>query len=142
MSSNSLHILERVVKGSSFYNLGSYVKMLHWVELGKPDDPNHEMFDLECNPDWIDWVMGIPVGWSDINKSISKSKINDWKNKLKKGIWWKKEPVKRLVKKNKNTAKKISLIGNGQVPLQVFYAWNLLMKSKNQTDKIKNIKGK
>lgn len=72
------------------------------------------------NPDWCEWLMGWPVGWSDI-KPLAELNWRDWKT----------DPadigeVLRVTDVKENRANRLKAIGNGQVPQCVVKAWELL----------------
>lgn len=79
----------------------------------------------QLNPDWVDWLMGFPIGWTSL-ESLPESSKCAW-GKYKDGIWWAIEPdVPRLATKIKNRVARLKAIGNGQVPLCMAVAYKLL----------------
>lgn len=75
---------------------------------------------MALNPDWDEWLMGWPVGWSDI-KPLSTLNWRDWQT----------DPadiseVPRVTDVKENRANRLKAIGNGQVPQCVVKAWELL----------------
>jgi len=72
------------------------------------------------NPDWVEWLMGFPIGWTDI-KPLTELTWRDWKT----------DPadtgeVLRVTDVKENRANRLKAIGNGQVPQCVVKAWELL----------------
>jgi len=69
------------------------------------------------NPYWVEWLMGWPVGWTSLDKLVS-SEILEWSS----------EPdIDRVIDDCDNRAKRIKMLGNGQVPAVVFSAWGFLV---------------
>ena len=77
------------------------------------------------NPEFIEWMMGWPIGWSSI-KPLSGKNIQDWRERTGAGVWWLEETVSRLADSDKEIRKRQKAIGNGQVPGCVVAAWELL----------------
>lgn len=72
------------------------------------------------NPDWVEWLMGWPVGWTDID--------ND--HPAEHGFWSEPEGVPRTTSKRDRRGKRLKAIGNGQVPQCAVMAWMALSVSK------------
>ena len=95
--------------------------------------PTHEL-----NPDWTEWLMGWPVGWTDL-KPLDKEGFVEWFKAVLSGRWWKTDPanegkLSRVTENRTNRANRIKALGNGQVPMCVYTAtYNL--------SKIKEVKG-
>lgn len=75
---------------------------------------------MALSPDWVEWLMGWPVGWSD----IKPLPVLDWRD-------WTIDPadvgeVPRVTDVKENRANRLKAIGNGQVPQCVVKAWELL----------------
>nr|WP_245526297.1 hypothetical protein [Nitratifractor salsuginis] len=76
------------------------------------------------NPDWVEWLMGWPIGWTNINrKEIDES----WT--------WATDPadvgaVQRVTHRREHRARRIKAIGNGQVPDAMVLAWLVLNRIK------------
>ena len=66
------------------------------------------------NPDWSEWLMGWPIGWTDIDRSVTD--LSSWIDKTRKGSWWDEEPVDRLSTRKSLRKQRLIAIGNGQVP--------------------------
>ena len=39
------------------------------------------------NPDWVEWLMGWPVGWTDL-KPLSVDTVNEWMTHMLRHEWW------------------------------------------------------
>ena len=75
------------------------------------------------NPDWVEWLMGWPVGWTDL-KPLSMDAVNEWMIRMLRHEWWNRDPgddgsVPRLTECNTHRLRRIECLGNGQVPLCV-----------------------
>ena len=68
------------------------------------------------NPDWVEWLMGWPIGWTDLDNDDPGVHGFD------------SEPpgVPRTTSKRDRRAKRLKAIGNGQVPQCAALAWNVL----------------
>jgi hypothetical protein len=81
----------------------------------------------KVNPQWVDSVMGWPVGWSDI---ISSPNIRQWETSFvhdnRKWEWLGR--VCPVAKSNERTSSRLKCLGNGQVPKTAAMAWKLLTK--------------
>ena len=68
------------------------------------------------NPDWVEWIMGIPIGWSS-TEPLNKEQYIQWLNLMNKKEWWIQEPfIPRQVKGMKGRINRIKMLGNGIVP--------------------------
>jgi hypothetical protein len=71
------------------------------------------------NPDWVCWLMGWPIGWTNIEREHSEY------------IDWREDPadigkVPRVCTGMKHRAARIKAIGNGQCPQAMVLAWYIL----------------
>ena len=76
----------------------------------------------QLNPDWVEWLMGWPIGWTSM-ESITEL---DWRD-------WSVDPadegeVPRVATGIKNRVGRLKAIGNGQVPQVAAMAWKILTK--------------
>ena len=86
-------------------------------EIGKSIELSMKV-DGALNPDWVEWLMSWPVGWTSLEDLESDEILNP-------SI----EPdIPRVTKKTENRAKRLQAIGNGQFSLCVVKAWKLLNK--------------
>ncbi|MEO2122414.1 MAG: hypothetical protein ABGY10_03720 [bacterium] len=82
------------------------------------------------NPDWVEWLMGWPVGWTSLDP-LPEGTMEAWETSVKAGTYWDTDPadtgdVPRLTEKKENRASRLKAIGNGQVPAQILLAWEVL----------------
>lgn len=61
----------------------------------------------QLNPDWVEWLMGWPVGWTDITRDEC-----DWRD-----LSVEPEDISIATTRRHNRPARIKAIGNGQVPL-------------------------
>ena len=80
----------------------------------------------QLNPDWTEWLMGWPIGWTSL-KSLSKEEFIKWFKKVLSNKWWDDDPankgdLSRVTEYRINRSKRLKALGNGQVPLCVYTA--------------------
>jgi len=74
------------------------------------------------NPDWVEWLMGLPIGWSS-TEPLNQEQYAQWLDLIHKKEWWIQEPsIPRLAKGIKGRINRLKILGNGIVPstLKVF----------------------
>lgn len=82
-----------------------------WINEGGLEDPKKP--PVKLNPDWVEWLMGWPIGWSS-TEPITGPIQWAWD-------WWDVDPANsgEIPRANSGTAGRVSrlkAIGNGQVP--------------------------
>ena len=82
--------------------------------------------DGKLNPDWVEWLMCWPVGWTTLDRIPMMPR---WRN-LTVREWRSWEPVGRTTHDANGRAQRLRAIGNGQVPHAVAMAWNFLKLNK------------
>ena len=80
----------------------------------------------QLNPDWTEWLMGWPIGWTSL-KPLSKEEFIRWFKKVLSNKWWDNDPadegnLPRATEYRINRSKRLKALGNGQVPLCVYTA--------------------
>ena len=74
------------------------------------------------NPDWVEWLMGVPIKWTCL-KPLDSSDIMSWeKDPGKTG------EIPRLTEDKWYRTERLKALGNGQVPQQLALAWKVLTK--------------
>jgi hypothetical protein len=70
------------------------------------------------NPDWVDWLMGWPVGWTNPDP-LPDGMFELWARMSVAGIWWKREPpgIPRVTTNKRDRTNRLKADGNGQVAL-------------------------
>lgn len=97
----------------------------------------------QLNPDWTEWLMDWPIGWTDL-KPMSKESMDDWLFRVSNCQWNENDPaelpkehelyVPRLTEDRTHRADRLKAIGNGQVPLCVYFATQILIEAiRNRT---------
>ena len=66
------------------------------------------------NPDWVEWLMGWPIRWTDVAMT---SGVFYWLDLSDDPADWTPPLMSRITRRKTNRAKMIETIGNGQVPL-------------------------
>jgi hypothetical protein len=79
----------------------------------------------KLNPAWVEWLMGWPVGWTDL---APLSSMESWQAQSEAGTWWREEPadVPRVASGVAKRVPRLEALGNGQVPQCVVLAWHIL----------------
>ena len=75
----------------------------------------------QLNPDWVELLMGWPIGWTALDPLENAWILIAWED------GWESD-VPRLARGVKNRVGRIKAIGNGQVPLCAAVAWILLTR--------------
>lgn len=70
------------------------------------------------NPDWVEWLMGWPIGWSDLKPLTKLERLDPSVDPH--------PDIPRTTDKTENRVNRIKAIGNGQVPLCASMAWEIL----------------
>lgn len=71
------------------------------------------------NPDWVERLMGWPVGWSGLDPVEDPTIPEDWSGDWEAGI-------PRARRGEKNRTLRLKVLGNGQVPQCAALAWRVL----------------
>lgn len=89
----------------------------------------------QLNPDWVEWLMGWPVGWTSL-KPLPKERFEEWKKSVLDGTYWDFDPadypkdderhLPRLTNEKDFRANRLEAIGNGQVPQCIFFMEGLM----------------
>jgi DNA (cytosine-5)-methyltransferase 1 len=115
-------------------NLQTYISMFPTPTTPRPHDsestagkymPSQNQKDLthavakeggQLNPDWVEWLMGVPVGWTalDIEVEYPEPPVD--------GEFWPNEPmgVPRVVNNILNRVDRLKSLGNMVVPPQFY----------------------
>jgi len=72
------------------------------------------------SPDWVEWLMGWPVGWTDVGARVTDGALS-----------WDTDPadagdVPRVAAGVKHRVSRLKAIGNGQAPACAALAWEIL----------------
>ena len=69
------------------------------------------------NPDWVEWLMGVPEGWTSLYR-LSSPHYG----------WPLEPPIPRVTQEKTDRVDRIRLLGNGVVPQTAALAWETLSK--------------
>ena len=68
------------------------------------------------NPDWVEWLMGVPEGWCRLDP-IDSSAYSTWFEDMSAGRWWLTErDIPRVAVGMKKRVDRLKALGNGIVP--------------------------
>lgn len=79
------------------------------------------------NPEWVEWLMGWPIGWSSL-EPMPLERFEAWLDAHRCGNPWQSEPdgIQRMAYAIPDRVARLTAIGNGQVPVCAAIAWNTL----------------
>jgi hypothetical protein len=78
----------------------------------------------QLNPDWVETLMGYPLGWTDADKEDSELRGQIYPATWRDGTWEKGIP--RVVFKAKNRTKRLKGLGNAVVPQIPAVLWAMV----------------
>ena len=95
--------------------------------INRWDDSNrsrnlNDQIGGSLNPDWVEWLMGVPIGWTS-TEPLNIENYYRWLYLTDKKRWWTNEPnIPRLAKGVKGRINRLKILGNGIVPatLRIF----------------------
>ena len=68
------------------------------------------------NPDWVEWLMGVPVGWTRL-EPLPEEAFAQWVTQMIDGSWWEDEKdLPRVIPSEKGRVDRLKALGNGIVP--------------------------
>tara|TARA_R110000751_G_scaffold37106_1_gene90197 strand:+ start:713 stop:1141 length:429 start_codon:yes stop_codon:yes gene_type:complete len=68
------------------------------------------------SPDWVSWLMGLPVGWTSL-EPMPRREYLGWLHAQLDGIWWDEERgLPRVSTGVKDRVNRLKCLGNGIVP--------------------------
>ena len=68
------------------------------------------------SPDWVSWLMGLPVGWTSL-EPLPREEYLDWFHAQMDGTWWQEERgLPRVATGIKDRVNRLKCLGNGIVP--------------------------
>lgn len=91
----------------------------------------------QLNPDWTEWLMGWPVGWTSLDP-LPQGHLDVWDSGMDDRTWWRAEPVgvPRIAVSIPKRVDRLKAIGNGQVPQCAAAATRALAEMFRQVDAI------
>jgi hypothetical protein len=66
--------------------------------------------------DWVEWLMGIPQGWTDIDRKAAYDTWIAGDPGARRLHWVKEDGLPRTVTNQKNRVSRLKMLGNGIVP--------------------------
>ena len=80
------------------------------------------------NPDWVEWMMGWPLGWTDVDFRNAEGRqcVMQWLDIADDPADWTQPLMQRITTRKKHRVPRINTLGNGQVPLcaSVAFVWS------------------
>jgi hypothetical protein len=68
------------------------------------------------SPDWVSWLMGLPVGWTSL-VPLPQEEYDQWLQSQMDGTWWQEEQgLPRVTTGIKDRVNRLKCLGNGIVP--------------------------
>ena len=68
------------------------------------------------SPDWVSWLMGLPVGWTSL-EPLPREEYLDWFHSQLDGTWWQEERgLPRVTTGIPDRVNRLKCLGNGIVP--------------------------
>jgi hypothetical protein len=88
----------------------------------------------QLNPDWVEWLMGWPVGWTSMSP-MSQEETEVYATTMP-GPWWRREPahIPRITVGTVDRVGRLKACGNGQVPLANAAAFEVLLETFRQIE--------
>jgi len=72
--------------------------------------------DGSLSPDWVSWLMGLPVGWTSLDP-LPREEYDDWFHAQMDGTWWLEERgLPRVAVGIQDRVNRLKCLGNGIVP--------------------------
>ena len=112
-------------------------------KLAEHGEEGKKMGSQALNPDWVEWLMNMPIGWSNIEPCES---YEFWL--ANQDVWWLTDPadagfIPRVTPQKTNRVNRLKCLGNGQVPICMAYAWlNLQVIPWTESRVIRHVKVK
>ena len=84
--------------------------------LGRTLHEGQNQPNAALNPDWVEWLMGVPIGWSS-PEPLPEGAWEEWITDITSGTWWDTErDIPRVTTERTNRNKRLKALGNGIVP--------------------------
>ena len=92
-----------------------YTHKLEEAVAGGEED-SAAMSDGSLSPDWVSWLMGLPVGWTSLDP-LPREEYDDWFHSQMDGTWWLEERgLPRVAVGIQDRVNRLKCLGNGIVP--------------------------
>ena len=100
------------------------------VDQGKANlkgvEEEKKMVCGQLNPEWVEWLMGWPIGWTSLDP-IAKMEIRGWQTDPADN-----GEIMRVATGVKRRVDRLKAIGNGQLPAVASIAWQILTDQTNK----------
>ena len=84
--------------------------------LGRTIHEGQNQPTAALNPDWVEWLMGLPKGWTS-PEPLPEGAWEEWITDITSGTWWDTErDIPRVTTERTNRVKRLKSLGNGIVP--------------------------
>ena len=84
--------------------------------LGRTIHEGQNQPTAALNPDWVEWLMGVPIGWSSPDP-LPEGAWEEWITDITSGTWWDTErDIPRVTTERTNRNKRLKALGDGIVP--------------------------
>lgn len=84
--------------------------------LGRTIHEGQNQPNAALSPDWVEWLMGVPIGWSSPDP-LPEGAWEEWITDITSGTWWDTErDIPRVTTERTNRNKRLKALGNGIVP--------------------------
>ena len=84
--------------------------------LGRTIHEGQNQPTAALNPDWVEWLMGLPKGWTSL-EPMDPDAFEEWATDMAAGTWWDTErDIPRVTTERTNRVKRLKALGNGIVP--------------------------
>jgi hypothetical protein len=101
---------------AAHFNLWGVVTKLNQSGGGTGGDVAPELIGGSLSPDWVSWLMGLPVGWTSL-EPMPRREYLDWLHAQLDGTWWDEERgLPRVTTGAKDRVNRLKCLGNGIVP--------------------------
>jgi DNA-cytosine methyltransferase len=82
-------------------------------QLADPESPEPHVRMGQLNPDWVEWLMGLPIGWTNADLDNAELRPCGWESEP--------EGVPRLVQGVPNRVARVSALGDSLVAAAAFW---------------------
>ncbi len=83
----------------------------------------------QLNPDWVEWLMGFPFGWTDPEREVDKSTMSGT------GHWLPEPNIPRVAAGAKNRVNRLKCLGNAVVPQQFYPVFRAIAEIEKEMEK-------
>lgn len=83
----------------------------------------------QLNPDWVEWLMGFPFGWTDPEKEVDKSTMSET------GHWLPEPDIPRVAAGVKDRVNRLKCLGNAVVPQQFYPVFRAIAEIEKEMEK-------